>query len=222
MIEENLSETVRRYYFLRYAVIGIVLLSSIVILGVTLTVRSEVEREPPREVAFSQPEAIEDTAALAKLSSPAWVGSSGLIAGGLLLLFGVSYATYTRLSIPGFIRGYVEEQAPFWRITRRYHDFTIRMNGTSILVRFFPKMRSRWGALRIELPLSTRAHSEQVRRICEQNGVRFSEADNLVSTIATPEELNWKLLMFFRIARQIEALRKPGEIAIRSTKEELG
>ena len=81
------------------------------------------------------------------------------------------------------------------------------MNGTSILVRFSPKTRSRWGAIRIEFPLNVQLPSEQIKLICEKNGVRYSENENLISTIAAPEELNWKLLIFSRIVKQINDLR---------------
>lgn len=266
MTEENLSESVRKYYIFRYAVIGLVLLSSVLFMGTNLGFRGEPETSPPEILTTEDTRYVEsktpplettlpeelgytesETAALetvttapttetvfakqtpppeaaiteethaneedaasgqAIVSSPRGMGSIGIFTGGLLLVVGLVYVVHMRRSVPGFIRGYVEEQTPFWHITREAQDFTIQMNGTSILIRFSPKTRNRWGALRIELPLSMRFPGEQVRRICEQNGVRFSEEDNIISTIAAPEELNWKLLVFFRIVRQINALKE--------------
>lgn len=208
MKEERLSEDVRKYYLLRYALIGIVLLSSGVILGASLGLRGEIEEETgvlEQKVAPAYNED-ERTAVPAPtgISSLWLIGSVGSV---ILLIFGISYATYTRISIPGFIRGYVEDQVPFWPITRKYQDFIITMDGTALRIRFSPKVRRGRSALRIELPLTPSLPGEKVRKICEQNGMRFSEAENLVYMIVTPEELNLKLLIFSRVVRQINALK---------------
>lgn len=208
MKEERLSEDVRKYYLLRYALIGIILLSSGVILGASLGLRGEIEEETgvlEQKVAPAYNED-ERTAVPAPtgISSLWLIGSVGSV---ILLIFGISYATYTRISIPGFIRGYVEDQVPFWPITRKYQDFIITMDGTALRIRFSPKVRRGRSALRIELPLTPSLPGEKVRKICEQNGMRFSEAENLVYMIVTPEELNLKLLIFSRVVRQINALK---------------
>lgn len=205
MTEERLSEDVRKYYLLRYAVIGIVLLSSGVILGASLGLRGEKEEGVGVLEEKFAPSLAEDERTA--VSAPAGVNSLWLIGSVILLIFGISYATYTRISIPGFVRGYVEDQIPFWPITRKYQDFIITMDGTALRIRFSPKVRRGRSALRIELPLPASLPGEQVRKICEQNGMRFSEAENLVYMIVTPEELNLKLLIFSRVVRQINALK---------------
>lgn len=211
MTEENLSKSVRKYYILRYAIIGIILLSSAIFFGTTLDNRNDLDNKETGEVplAIQELDTFAPEQALRQsnnILSANWIDSYGLLLGGLLMIVGLSYATYTRRSVPGFIRGYVEEQTPFWHIKRETQNYTIQMNGTSILVRFSPKTRSRWGAIRIEFPLNMQLPNEQIKLICEQNGVRYSENDNLISTIAAPEELNWKLLIFSRIVKQINDL----------------
>jgi len=211
MTEENLSKSVSKYYILRYTIIGIILLSSAIFLGTTLNNRNDLDNRdtgelPPLSQEF---DTFAPEQALSKsnnILSANWIDSYGLL-GGLLVIVGITYATYTRRSVPGLIQGYVKEQTPFWHIERDTQNYTIHMNGTSILVRFSPKTGSRWGALRIEYQLNLQLPSEQITLICEQNGVRYSESDNLISTIAAPEELNWKLLIFSRIVKQINDLR---------------
>ena len=167
---------------------------------VTPVLTEEVTAQP-----YTAPE--EGDATEAFVSAPITLRSLGPLVGIILLIFGISYATYARISIPGFVRGYVEEQSPFWSIAHRFKTFLIKMDGTSLRVRFSPKVRSGRSALSIELPLTPSFQAEQIRRICEQNGVKFSEAENLVYTIVAPEELHMKLLLFSRVVRQIEALK---------------
>ncbi|MFQ5819534.1 MAG: hypothetical protein ACE5I5_06075 [Candidatus Heimdallarchaeota archaeon] len=205
MMEERLSEDVRKYYLLRYAVVGIVLLCSVVILSASLGLRSEPVEEGEFLKEAAAPTYIEDNRTA--VPAPVGVSSLWLIGSVILLIFGISYATYTRISIPGFVRGYVEDQVPFWPITRKYQDFIITMDSTALRIRFSPKVRRGRSALRIELPLTPSLPGKQVRKICEQNGMRFSEAENLVYMIVTPEELNLKLLIFSRVVRQINALK---------------
>lgn len=205
MMEERLSEDVRKYYLLRYAVVGIVLLCSVVILSASLGLRSEPVEEGKVLKEAAAPTYIEDNRTA--VPAPVGVSSLWLIGSVILLIFGISYATYTRISIPGFVRGYVEDQVPFWPITRKYQDFIITMDSTALRIRFSPKVRRGRSALRIELPLIPSLPGKQVRKICEQNGMRFSEAENLIYMIVTPEELNLKLLIFSRVVRQINALK---------------
>ncbi len=211
MTEENLSKSVRKYYILRYTIIGIILLSSAIFFGTTIDNRQDLDNSDTDELqlAYLESEVFAPAEDVRKSNviSTSWIDSYGLLLGGLLVIVGITYATYTRRSVPGLIRGYVKEQTPFWHIERETQNYTIKMNGTSILVRFSPKTRSRWGALRIEFPLNMQLPSEQITLICEQNGVRYSEKDNLISTIAAPDELNWKLLIFSRIVKQINDLR---------------
>ncbi|MFX0203805.1 MAG: hypothetical protein ACFFCW_47505 [Candidatus Hodarchaeota archaeon] len=250
MKEERLSEDVRKYYLLRYAVIGIILLVSGVFLGGSLGFWREEEIGAAKEedqAPFAQKVEEFDTTppitappinttppdttplvttAYATITERAEVStysavptSTGinslwLIGSIILLIFGISYATYTRISIPGFVRGYVEDQVPFWPITRKFQDFIITMDGTALRIRFSPKVRRGKSALRIELPLTPSLPGEQVRKICEQNGMRFSEAENLVYMIVTPEELNLKLLIFSRVVRQINALKQTSGVAM--------
>ncbi len=246
MKEERLSEDVRKYYLLRYAVIGIVLLASGVFLGGSLGFWREEEIGAAKEedqAPFTQKVEELDTKPPITITTPpdtkplvttpyatiteraeastysavpasTGINSLWLIGSIILLIFGISYATYTRISIPGFVRGYVEDQVPFWPITRKFQDFIITMDGTALRIRFSPKVRRGKSALRIELPLTPSLPGEQVRKICEQNGMRFSEAENLVYMIVTPEELNLKLLIFSRVVRQINALKQTSGVAM--------
>ena len=212
MTEENLSKSVRKYYILRYTIIGFILLSSAIFIGTTLDNRQDLDNKETVDLQLAYTEQFslapaEDARKSNNILSANWLDSYGLLLGGFLVIVGLTYATYTRRSVPGFIRGYVEEQTPFWHIERESQNYTIQMNGTSILVRFSPKTQSRWGAIRIEFPLNVQLPSEQIKLICEKNGVRYSENENLISTIAAPEELNWKLLIFSRIVKQINDLR---------------
>ncbi|MFQ6125537.1 MAG: hypothetical protein ACE5R6_13190 [Candidatus Heimdallarchaeota archaeon] len=202
MMEEQLSEDVRKYYLLRYAVIVIVLLSSGVILGASLGFRGKKGQVGVLEEK-SVPALHEERTAV---SAPVGGSSLWLIGSVILLIFGVSYTVYTRISIPRFVRGYVEDQIPFWPITRKYHDFVITMDDTALRIHFFPNVRRGRSAFRIDLLLPSSLPGEQVRKICEQNGMRFSAAENLVYMLVTPEELNLKLLIFSRVVRQINAL----------------
>ena len=204
--EETLSETTRKYYVLRYALIGIVLVSALAIATTTSYLDSaRIQRGPPAFLTTVVEESDAVPSESFALVKPG-LKSIGLLTGGLLVMVGLAYATYTRRALPGFMKGYVEEQAPFWNIRQRAKEFTIQMNGHAVLVRFFSKRQSRWGGLRIELPLATQLSKGQVTQICEQNGIVFSEEDNLISTVTAPEELNWKLLQFSRVIRQIKAL----------------
>ena len=110
MTEDNSSKSVRKYYILRYTIIGIILLSSAIFIGTNLDNRIDLDNKETGELPplfqeqFSLAPA-EDARKSNNILSANWLDSYGLLLGGFLVIVGLTYATYTRRSVPGFIRG---------------------------------------------------------------------------------------------------------------------